>query len=174
MKHWLSIILLLLPVAPLVAKDPKFRGYVLDTAAFGKIQSYCFDTYNLPPREVKVIHEFLARESRPNGLLAKLPWHRAATCQEGHPDAIVRPEFPSGRFPSLFMNRDINGVLFVFRAGSPSPIYETREVLMTYTFDISNDGFATEALEHDALYFVVQILIRDWQKLAETLRAASY
>lgn len=173
MKNWLWVILLL-SASPLVAKDKKLKGYIFDAAAFERIQSYCFDTHNLPPREVKVINQFVARESRPTGLLARLPWHRLATCQEGHPDAMVRPEFPSGRFASLFMNRDIDGVLFVFRAGSPTPIYETREVLMTYTLNVNNDGFATEALEHNALYFVVQFLIHDWRQFSETLRAASF
>ncbi len=172
MKHWLWIILLF-PVSPLVAKDKKFGGYFLDAAAFRKIQSYCVDTHNLPPREVEVINQFIARESKPNGLLARLPWHRLATCREGDPDAIVRPEFPSDRFAGVFMRHAINGVLFVFRAGSPTPIYETREVLMTDAFEGNNEGFATEALEHDALYFVVQILIHDWQKLLESLRAAA-
>ena len=170
MKHWLWIILLL-PVSPLIARDKKLGGYVLDAPAFRKIQSYCIDTHNLPPREVLVINQFVARESRPTGLLARLPWHRLATCREGNPDALVRLEFPSDRFPSIFMRREINGVLFVFRAGSPSPIYETREVLMTDAFEGQNEGFATEILEHDALYYVVRILIHDWQKLSETLSA---
>lgn len=170
MKHWLWIILLL-PVSPLVAKDKRFCGYVLDAAALRKVQSYCVDTHNLPPRELKVIGQFVARESKPTGLLARLPWHRLASCQEGDPDALVRPEFPSSRFPSVFMRREISGVLLVFRAGSPSPIYETREVLMANTFDVSNvGGFATEGLESNALYFAVRIFVQDWQKLSETLR----
>jgi hypothetical protein len=172
MKYWLRIILLL-PGLPLFAQNKKLEGYVLDAAAFNKIQSYCVDTHNLPPREVKVISQFVARESRPAGLLARLPWHRVATCQEGDPDAIVRPEFPPDRFPSVFMRREINGVLFVFRAGSPSPIYETREVLMTDAFEGNSEGFATEVLEHDALYYVVRMLIYDWQKLLATLPAGT-
>jgi hypothetical protein len=172
MKHWLWIILLL-PVSPLVAKDKKLGGYVLDPAAFRKIQSYCIDTHNLPLREVKVIDLFVARESKPTGLLARLPWHRLSTCREGGPDAIVRTEFPSDHFPSIFMRREINGVLFVFKTGSPSPIYETREVMMTDVFEGNSEGFATEVLEHDALYYVVRILLHDWQKLSETLPPAA-
>jgi hypothetical protein len=170
MKGWLWIILLL-PVSPLFARDKKLGGYVLDAAAFGKIQSYCVDTHNLPPREVKVINQFLSRESRPAGLLARLPWHRLASCREGAPDAIVRLEFPSYHFPTIFSGRDVNGVLFVFRTGSPSPIYETHEVSMTHAFEGDSDGFDTKVLEHDALYYVVRILIHDWQKLSETLSA---
>jgi hypothetical protein len=71
------------------------------------------------------------------------------------------------------MRREINGVLFVFKAGSPSPIYETREVLMTDAFEGHSEGFATEVLEHDALYYVLRILIHDWQKLSEPLSAAA-
>jgi hypothetical protein len=172
MKHWLWIILLL-PVSPLVAKDKKLGGYVLDAAAFGRVQSYCVDTHNQPPREVKVINQFLSRESRPAGLLAHLPWHRVATCQEGTPDAIVRLEFPGAHFSTVFMRREIKGVLLVFRAGSPTPIYETRGVLMTHAFDGENIAFDTQVLEHDALYFAVQMLVQDWQTLSETLRAAA-
>ena len=97
MRHWLWIILLL-PVSPLIAKDKKLGGYVLDPAAFRKIQTYCVDTHNLPPREVKVINRFVERESKPQGLLSRLPWRRLATCREGAPDAIVRTEFPPDRF----------------------------------------------------------------------------
>jgi hypothetical protein len=172
MKQWLWIILFLL-VSPLAAKDKKLGGYVLDAAAFGKVQSYCVDTHNQPPREVKVINQFLSRESRPSGLLARLPWRRIATCQEGASDAVVRMEFPTPHFSTVFMRREINGVLFVFRAGSPTPIYETRGVLMTHAFDGDMNGFDTQVLEHDALYFVVQMLVQDWHKLSETLRTAA-
>ncbi len=166
MKHWLWIILVL-SVSPLVANDKKLGGYVLDAAAFRGIQTYCIDTHNLPSREVKVINQFILRESKPQGLLARLPWHRLATCREGDPDAFVRPEFPPDHFSSIFMRRAIDGVLFVFKAGSPTPIYETRPVLMTHMFDGDSNGFDAAALEHDALYFVVRILIHDWQKLLE-------
>lgn len=73
----------------------------------------------------------------------------------------------------MFMPREINGVLFVFRTGSPSSIYETREVLVTDAFEGHSEGFSTEVLEHDALYYVVRILFRDWQKVSETLPAGA-
>ena len=172
MKYWLLVILLV-PVSPLVAKDKKPVGYVLDGAALERVHSYCFDTHNLPPREVKVISQFVAGESKPTGLLARLAWHRLPSCQQGDPDAMVRPEFRPSPLTSVFMNRAIDGALLVFRPGSPSPIYETREVLMTYTFDVDDAGFATEGLERNALYFAFQILVRDLQKLTETFRAAA-
>ena len=55
-------------------KDQKLGGYVLDATAFRKIQSYCVDTHNQHRRaSVKVINQFVARESRPQGLLAETP-----------------------------------------------------------------------------------------------------
>ena len=173
MRNWLWVILLF-SVAPLVAKDQKLGGYFLDPAAFQQIHSYCIDTRNMPPREMKVIGQFIARESRPTGLLAKLPWHRLATCREGAPDAIVRPEFPRDRLSSLFTRHEINGVLLVFRAGSPSPIYETRKVSIVDPYQASTDEFDLQVLEHDALYFAVRMLIQDLQKLPEALRAATW
>jgi hypothetical protein len=76
---------------------------VLDAAAFRKIQSYCVDTHNLPPDDAKVIDHFVSQESKPRGLLTKLPWHRRETCDAAGLDAIVRMEFPhdSPQPPSL-------------------------------------------------------------------------
>jgi hypothetical protein len=170
MKHCLWIILLL-PALPLFARDKKLGGYVLDASAFQKIQTYCVDTHNLGPREVTVIDQFVSREGRSTGLLARLPWQRLATCKAGRPDALVRLEFPADRFQGMFNRRAINGVLFVFRPGSPTPVYETREILITDAFEGSSEGFDTRVLEHDALYYVVRILLHDWQMVSEPLSA---
>jgi hypothetical protein len=172
MRNWLWAFLLF-SVPPLVAKEQKLGGYVLDPAAFQQIHSYCIDTHNLPPREKRIIGQFTVRESRPTGLLSKLPWHRVATCREGSPDAIVRPEFPPDRLSELFTRRQINGVLLVFRSGSPSPIYETRKVSIVDPYQATGDAFDLQILEHDALYFAVRMLIQDLQKLPEGLRAAT-
>ena len=172
MRNWLWVILLF-SVPPLVAKQQKLAGYVLDPAAFQLIQSYCIDTHNMPVREKRLIGRFIARESRPTGLLSKLPWHRVATCRDGAPDAIVRPEFPPDPLAELFPRRQINGVLLVFRPGSPSPIYETRKVSIVDPYQATGDAFDLQVLEHDALYFAVRMLIQDLQKLPEVLRAAT-
>ena len=172
MKYCLWLILLL-PVPSLFPRDKKLGGYVLDSAAFQKIQTYCVDTHNQGPREVTVINQFFSREGRPGGLLSRLPWQRVATCREGAPDAIVRLEFPPDHFSTIFSHRDVNGVLLVFRTGSPAPVYETREILITDTFEGNSEGFDTRVLEHDALYYVVRMLIHDWQKISEPLSAAA-
>ncbi len=172
MKQWLWIILLL-PVSPLVAKDKKLGGYVLDAAAFREIQTYCVDTQNLTPWDAQVIRQFMTRESKPTGLLAKLPWHRLADCREGDPDAIVRAEFPSGRLQTVFLRGQIRGVLLVSSPSLSRPIYETRAVWMTDAFEGHCEWFARGIMEHDALYCAVQILIHDWRLLSETLRVAA-
>ena len=59
----------------------------------------------------------------------------------------MRLEFPYCQFPAVFGRRAVNGVLFVFRAGSPTPIYETREVLVADVLESSNDGFIQQFLK---------------------------
>ena len=169
MKRWLWIILLL-PGSPLFAQHKKLEGYVLDAAAFGKIQSYCVDTHNLPPDQVKVIDHFVLQESKPKGLLTKLPWHRLATCQDAGLDAIVRMEFPHDISSSHTARNDVKGVLLVFRPSSPSPIYETPAVTIPGRPRRNNDDefsgkLIGDLLEYDALNSVVRILIHDWQRL---------
>jgi len=167
-KYWLWIILLL-PGSPLFAQNKKLEGYVLDAAAFGKIQSYCVDTHNLPPDQAKVIDHFVSQESKPKGLLTKLPWHRRATCEDAGLDAIVRMEFPHDFSSSPIIRDDVKGVLLVFRPGSPSPIYETPAVTIPGApprndEDEFSGKLIGDVLEYDALTSVVRILIHDWQK----------
>ena len=168
MKRWLWIILLLPPL-PLFAQSGKFEGYVMNAAAFRKIQSYCVDTHNLPEDQVKVIDHFVSQESKPKGLLTKLPWHRRSSCQDAGIDALVRVEFPHGS-PFSHPERDeVQGVLLVFQPGSPSPIYETPAVKIPGnprrddddSFDVKIVG---DLLEYSAASSVVRMLIHDWQK----------
>jgi hypothetical protein len=177
MKCWLWIILLL-PGSPLFAQNKKLEGYVLDTAAFRKIQSYCVDTHNLPPDQAKVIDHFVLQESKPKGLLTKLPWHRRATCDAAGLDAIVRMEFPHGFSSSPIFQNDVEGVLLVFRPSSPSPIYETPAVTIPDVPRRNNDDefsgkLIGDVLEYNALTSVVRILIHDWQKQRGTLPEAT-
>jgi len=167
MKRWLGIILLL-PL-PLFAQNSKFMGYVMNAAAFQKIRSFCVDTHNLPPDQVNVIDRFVSQESKPKGLLTKLPWHRLATCQDAGVDAIVRLEFPHDTPSNRTERNDVQGVLLVFRPGSPTPIYETPAVTIPGEprrneddpFDVK---MVADLLEYSAAGSAVRILIHDWQK----------
>jgi hypothetical protein len=168
MKHGLWIILLLL-VPPLFAKDKKLGGYVLDPTAFRSIQSYCIDTHNLPPDDVKLIDRFVAQESRSKGLLRKLPWHRRVSCQEAGVGAVVRMEFPRDPASTTPTRDEIKGALLVFLPGAPSPIYETPAVTMGDEAPPNvdrDDRFAgslvAEVMKYGALSSVLRILIHDW------------
>jgi hypothetical protein len=130
----------------------------------------------LPPDQVKVIDRFVSQESKPKGLLTKLPWHRRATCQDAGIDAIVRLEFPHDTPQTSIEQNAVKGVLLVFRPGSPSPIYETPAVTVPGQPRRSdNDPFEVkiiaDMLEYEAAGSAVRILIHDWQKL--TLRDAT-
>jgi hypothetical protein len=172
MKHCFCLILFL-QFSPLLAKDKRLDGYILDAAAFREVEMYCVDTHNLPPREVAVINQFVSRESRPRGLLARLPWHRVAICQEGGSHAIVRLEFPTKRVSMFYTSHDVNGALLVFKAGSPTPIYETREVPIESPFSLNSGESGVQFLEHAAISSVVRILIHDCKQFSEAIGAGA-
>ena len=172
MKYSFCLVLFL-QLSPLLAKDKRLDGYVLNAAAFREIELYCVDTHNLPPREVAVINQFVSRESKPRGLLARLPWRRLAICPEGGSEAILRLEFPTKHLSVFSGDHDINGALLVFKAGGPSPIYETREVLMESPFTVNSGETGVEFLEHAAISSEVRILIHDCKQFSEAIRAAS-
>jgi hypothetical protein len=73
-----------------------------------------------------VIDQFVARESRPKGLLTKLAWNLSGHCQDTPAHAVMRVEFPYNGAPTKLNNHDIKATLLVFQAGAPSPIYETQ------------------------------------------------
>jgi hypothetical protein len=161
MRRWRWVILLL-SLSPLFAGERKISGYVMDAAAFRRIQSYCVDTHNLPPDQAAVIAHFVLQESEGRGMLTKLPWRRLASCAE-HPDAMVRVEFPYPGPWTVRSPNDVEGVLFVFRDGSPSPIYETRPLLMPGGPGYRVDGSTLRWLRQSVVACVVGALIHDWQ-----------
>ena len=155
-------IVLWLSALPLYAQDYKLRGYVMDAAAFRNIQTYCIDTRYLPPWEERIITRFVTHESHPNRLLARLPWRRLTSCKDGVADARVRLEFPPDHSLAQAVRNDVNGMLFVFKRGSPSPIYETREVVVQgdeNDFDVRG---AVLFREQSAVDSAVRALIHDW------------
>jgi len=172
MKHGLWIVPLL-AVAPLFATSNNLRGYILDPAAFRSIQTYCLDTHNLPAREVNIVEQFMSRASRPHGLLSQLPWRRLASCNAGAPDALVRVEFPPDRLPVQVQRHDVNGMLFVFKPGSPTPIYETREVLMSGDHNGDHDQCTVVFLEHGAVDSAVRALVHDWRQFSAPAAASA-
>jgi hypothetical protein len=168
MKRWLWVVALLLPVASF-AQNKKLQGYIMNAGAFGKIHTYCVDTHNLPPEEVRVVDHFVSEESKAKGLLTRLPWRRYETCQDADVDALVRLEFPHDSPLAPNPRNEVKGVLLVFRPGSPSPIYETPAVTISGNprrneddpFDVK---LVAGLLEYSAAGSVVRMLIHDWQR----------
>jgi len=164
MKYCFWIILLLLATSPLSAKDDKLLGYVMDAGAFRRIQTYCIDTRYLPPWEERIVKQFVARQSHPKGVLARLPWRRVTSCEGGAADARVRLEFPRDHFMAQAIRNDVNGMLFVFKPGSPSPIYETREVVLQGDENALDAISAVLFREQGAVDYAVRALVHDWLK----------
>ncbi len=167
MKRWLWLVLLL-PGSSLFARNRKLQGYVMDPAVFRKIKTYCVDTHNLPPDQVKVIEHFVSKESQARGLLTKLPWVRRASCQEAGLGAVMRLEFPHDATSDA--ENEVKGALLVFRPGAPSPIYETPAVSIEGEPRHHNNdeedfklNLVAGVLEYSALSSAVRILIHDWR-----------
>ncbi len=167
MIRWLWVIGLLLP-AVAIAQSKKLQGYIMNAGAFGKIRSFCVDTHNLPTDQVEVIDRFVSEESKPKGLLTRLPWRRLATCQESGVDALVRLEFPEDPPFSPQPRNDVKGVLLVFQPGRPTPIYETPAITVPGRPRHSDeDPFDVKTvaglLEYSAIDSAVRMLIHDWR-----------
>jgi hypothetical protein len=91
-RSWACILLVFIAL-PLLATGKKLAGKVTDEAAFGQIRSYCIDTSLLPGWEAIDVRDLVKTESKPKGLLSKLPWRLAASCQASDVDAVVRVRF---------------------------------------------------------------------------------
>jgi len=119
LKLWVLVVLACAAL-PSATAGAKLAGKVLDDSAFTKVKTYCVDTSNLgvapgawiysgangpfnvvsPSGVGDVAHpeafdvgEVMTRESRPKGLLRKLPWKLDESCSAAGVDAIVRFNF---------------------------------------------------------------------------------
>ncbi len=101
LKLWACVVLACAAVPPAAAKV-KLAGKVLNAAALSKVKAYCVDTSNLkgpvypgdvPRPEQFDVRKLVRRESKPKGLLSKLPWKLEANCSAPGVDAVVRFKF---------------------------------------------------------------------------------
>ncbi len=78
---------------------PNLAGKVLDRAALQNVKTYCVDTSNLSPGPVwwrNLLHQesldvraVIESESKPKGLISKLPWKLQASCSAPGVDAVL-------------------------------------------------------------------------------------
>ena len=90
MRHWPWTLLLCFAL-PLVAKEKKPIGDILERDLFLKARTFCVDTGKLSAAEGLDVRKFLDVESRPKKLLSKISWQFVPDCREV--DAIVKVEF---------------------------------------------------------------------------------
>jgi len=84
-------LLVLLPLAASGGKKP--MGRIPDVAAFNGVRTYCIDTSQLSGSEAYDVKAFVHVESKPKGLLTKLPWRLEPDCDKESPDAIAKMSF---------------------------------------------------------------------------------
>lgn len=89
---WMA--LLLMTGLPPFAVGGRDWGKVLDRPALGRVESYCVETAGLPDDEAYVVRGFLKEQSKPKGLLSKLPWKRVEDCTKFESSVTIKIEFP--------------------------------------------------------------------------------
>jgi hypothetical protein len=127
-------LLISLPVAASAGKKP--MGRIPDVAAFNGVRSYCIDASGLSGPEAYDIKAFVHVESRPKGLLTKLPWKLEGECTKESPDAVAKVSFrllnkvglvigtpPDGRLPPVD-SYALRAYLQVFDGESQKILYE--------------------------------------------------
>ncbi|HEV2348988.1 MAG TPA: hypothetical protein VG028_03980 [Terriglobia bacterium] len=85
------LLLAFVPLAASAGKNPV--GRIPDVAAFNRVRSYCIDMTELSRPEAYDVKGFVQVESKPKGLLTKLPWKLEADCTKESPDAIAKVSF---------------------------------------------------------------------------------
>ncbi|MGD0921151.1 MAG: hypothetical protein ABSA70_05215 [Terriglobia bacterium] len=90
MRYWPWTLLLCFAL-PLVAKEKKPIGDILERDLFLKARTFCVDTRKLSAAEALDVRKFLDAESKPKKMLSKIPWQLVPECTQA--DAIVKIEF---------------------------------------------------------------------------------
>ncbi|HET7841624.1 MAG TPA: hypothetical protein VFM21_08460 [Terriglobia bacterium] len=93
MKYLIGVLILIVSAPPAANAGNKPMGSISDVAAFNKIRSYCIDSSDLSTSEANDVQAFIRTESKPKGLLVKLPWKLVADCAQGSPDAVAKLKF---------------------------------------------------------------------------------
>ena len=78
----------------LVAMAKKPVGEIPDPSALAGVRTFCVDFSNLSASQASEVRRFLKTESKPKKLLSDFPWTLGPDCEQSHPDAIVKLDFP--------------------------------------------------------------------------------
>jgi hypothetical protein len=73
MRRWSRALLFCLAL-PLVAKEKKLIGDILERDLFLKGRTFCVDASTLSAADAQDVRRFLDAESKPKKLLSKIPW----------------------------------------------------------------------------------------------------
>ena len=87
-KGTLTVCMLLIAF-PIIAREKKPNGEILDRQALAEVRSYCIEEGGLSDSDRYIVDGFLKAESKPKHLLTKMPWKRVESCGTGSPDAIA-------------------------------------------------------------------------------------
>ncbi|MFZ0962094.1 MAG: hypothetical protein WAO35_14420 [Terriglobia bacterium] len=171
LKLWICVALACAAV-PAAAPRVKLAGKVLDAATLSGVRTYCIDTSTLkgtlysldsPPERFDV-GDLIERESRPKGLLSKLPWKLEADCSAPGVDAVLRFEFPATAARGLEAR-----LLVLVGEASPRLIYLADGNSLGYHLEQTiTDGTVSEELHcRNAVYNALWALVSDVRAISK-------
>jgi hypothetical protein len=169
---------------PAISQVKKPTGEIPNRQELAKVQTYCVNKSGLSNTDRYLIDGFVKTESKPKGLLTKLPWKLVADCRDGNPDATATLEFvpmnetairmgepsqaPVALTPQSFPEAPIKVVLTVGDASSEKLLYRVQALAPSP--DTPEEPPAMRVPvgpveKRDAVYHVFWALIQDLQRL---------
>lgn len=184
LKLWVFVILACAAV-PTAAAGAKLAGEVMDLRAIERVRTYCVDTSQLPGWEALDVRDLIWTESKPKGLLSKLPWTLVKDCDDSDVDAVVPIKFvrmtvvhvglggapfpagnPQSAWPVPYQWR---ALLRVVEKSSSQVIYKAEGNPMNYNRGASSESGQEpdHVLRREAAYHAMAALVSDLKAISK-------
>ena len=169
---------------PAISQGKKPYGDMPKPRELARVQSYCINKSSLSGPDRFLIEGFVKAETKPKGLLAKLPWKLLEDCRDGNPDAMATLEFvslnevavgadDSSREPGTITTRNdplapVTAVLSIDDASSETLLYRVQALAPPPSSPLDAPAMRVPygpAEKRDAVYHVFWKLIDDLQRL---------
>jgi hypothetical protein len=163
-------------------KQKKPAGQILDPTAFARVSSYCVDASDLPENEAYEVNGFVKVQSKPGGLLTKIPWKLYPDCREASSDAVIKLQFPRMNVIGVPLGQTprpgevdqnpyrIKAVLMVLDAESSKVLYKNQADPLDVTTpqDQGSVGDPPVLQQRSAMYEAFWALAQDVQRVDQT------
>ncbi len=88
----LLLALYLLPCISFAGQEKPPHGDVADAGSLLKVHTFCLDTSQLTPDQLRDLQRFAAQAGKPKGVFTKLHWQRLDSCSSAEATVILTME----------------------------------------------------------------------------------